>query len=325
MSGSASWLAVLSAALAIDRLVGDPAWLWRRAPHPVALVGRLIGRLDGRFNRGSLPFSEQRRRGVLVVASLVALGAAAGLLLEWALGSIRFGLAIEAVVVAILLAQKSLVDHVSAVARALAAGDVDGGRESVARIVGRDVAALDEAGVARAAIESAVENFSDAVLAPALWYIALGLPGLFVFKIVSTADSMIGHRSPRYVAFGWAAARLDDLLNLVPARLSAALIALAATLTGRHGRAALESAFREASWHRSPNAGWPEAAAAGALGVALGGPRRYGERSVDGAWFNAAGRYGAGAGDVRAALRLIDGAWAILLAASFLIAFLIGR
>jgi adenosylcobinamide-phosphate synthase len=325
VSGPASWLAVLSAALVVDRLVGDPRWLWQHVPHPVALVGRLIHRLEGKLNQSALPFAERKRRGVLAMAILAALGAAVGLLFDRALASIPLGMAIEAVLVAVLLAQKSLIDHVSAVERALAAGDLAAGRESVSLIVGRDVSVLDEAGVARAAIESAAENFSDAVVAPALWYALLGLPGLFVFKIASTADSMIGHRSPRYQAFGWAAARLDDLLNLVPARLSAALIALAALLTGGNGKAALSTALRDASLHKSPNAGWPEAAAAGALGLALGGPRRYGEVNIDGAWLNAEGRHDAGHRDIRAALRLIDAAWAVLLAVTLLTAFWIGR
>jgi adenosylcobinamide-phosphate synthase len=219
--------------------------------------------------------------------------------------------------VAILLAQKSLVDHVAAVARALA-GDLDEGRAAVAKIVGRDVSALSKAGVARAAIESLAENFSDGVVAPALWYVLLGLPGLLAYKAVNTADSMIGSFAPRYEAFGWAAARFDDLLNLAPARLSALIIMAAALIVGLDGGAAGRIAERDASRHRSPNAGWPEAATAGALGLALGGPRRYGDLEVDGTWLNPEGRHDATPQDIDAAIRLIDAAWAIVVAAAAL-------
>jgi adenosylcobinamide-phosphate synthase len=172
---------------------------------------------------------------------------------------------------------------------------------------------LDEPGIARAAIESAAENFSDAVVAPAFWYLLLGLPGLLIYRAVNTADSMIGHRTPRYLAFGWAAARFDDFLNLVPARLSALLIVATAAMAGCDARAAVRAARQDAPKHKSPNAGWPEAALAGALGLALGGPRRYGSEAVDGAWLNAAGRPDASPDDIGAAVRLIDGAWALLL------------
>jgi hypothetical protein len=187
-------------------------------------------------------------------------------------------------------------------------------------IVGRDTSVLDGAGVSRAAIESAAENFSDGLVAPVFWYALLGLPGLLVFKVVNTADSMIGHRSPRYEAFGWAAARLDDLMNLIPARLSALLIAAAAALAGGAAGHAAAAAWHDARFHRSPNAGWPEAAAAGALGLALGGPRRYGNLIVEGAWLNGQGRSEAGPDDIFAAIRLIDTAWALLLTAVMLIA-----
>jgi adenosylcobinamide-phosphate synthase len=216
-------------------------------------------------------------------------------------------------VVAVFLAQKSLVDHVAATELGLSFGGLAAGRAAVAEIVGRDVSILDESGVSRAAIESAAENFSDGVVAPALWYLLLGLPGLFIYKAVNTADSMIGNRSPRYMAFGWAAARFDDLLNFVPARLSALLIVATAALAGCDARAAFVAARRDASKHKSPNAGWPEAALAGALGLALGGPRRYGREEVDGAWLNQSGRTEAAPDDIRAAIRLIDAAWALLL------------
>ena len=321
-------LPVLAAALLLDRLVGDPEWLWRRVPHPVVLIGQAIHRLEARLNVSDAPFWARRRRGALAVFVLVLAGGAAARLVGGGLAAMPFGFAAEAIVVSILLAQKSLVDHVSAVADALTNGGLPAARTAVARIVGRDVSALDEAAVARAAIESAAENFSDGVVAPALCYALFGLPGLIVFKIISTADSMIGHRSPRYEAFGWAAARLDDILNFIPARFSAILVAAAAAMAGGNPREAIACALRDAKLHKSPNAGWPEAATAGALGLALGGPRRYGDAAIEGAWLNLGGRREAGPADIRAAVRLIDWAWGLLLTATIfgaLIALWIGR
>jgi adenosylcobinamide-phosphate synthase len=208
-----------------------------------------------------------------------------------------------AVVSSSLLAQRSLDAHVRAVALALSAS-LEEGRREVAKIVGRDVARLDAAGVSRAAIESLAENFSDGVVAPALFLSFFGLPGALLYKAVNTADSMIGHRSERYAAFGWAAARCDDLLNLLPARLSAALIvAAAATIPEASALDAMETARRDASQHASPNAGWPEAAMAGALGLALGGPRAYGGAEIQGATLGS-GRREAGPRDIFLALAI---------------------
>ncbi len=324
MTWAAMTFVALSAALLLDRIIGDPPAIWSRVPHPVVLVGRLIDRLDVRLNDAALPPAAQRRRGVAATAALVALAGGAGLGLSLALSFVPFGRGVEAILLFTLLAQKSLVDHVEAVGRALlSGGGVAGGRQAVAQIVGRDVSCLDEAGVSRAAMESAAENFSDGVVAPAFWYALLGLPGVFIYKAVNTADSMIGHRSAKYEAFGWAAARLDDALSFIPARLSALLIAAAAALSGCDVRGAARAAWRDASKHKSPNAGWPEAALAGALGVAFGGPRRYGETEVDGAWLNAAGRRAAGPADILAAIRLIDAAWALLLILSALAALIL--
>ena len=309
-----SHMVVLLAALVLDRLFGDPPWLWNRVPHPVALMGRLIGALDTRLNNPALPFSTRRTRGAFAAGFLAMAGACLGAAIWAILSSVPFGLAVEAVLASVLLAQRSLVEHVRAVARRLRSEGLAGGREAVALIVGRDVQYLDHAGVARAAIESAAENFADGVVAPAFWYAAFGLPGLIVFKLVNTADSMIGHLSPRYHAFGWAAARLDDLLNLIPARLAAALIAGAAAIMGGNSRKAFAAAWRDAHLHRSPNAGWPEAAAAGALALALGGPRNYGGTPVDGAWLNRDGNAEAGPADILRATRLIDAAWGLMVA-----------
>jgi adenosylcobinamide-phosphate synthase len=297
-------LLVLILALALDLVLGEMPAPWRVVPHPVAWVGAAIQWLDRHLNREERGASARRMRGILCVAALTAAAAAAGFALHAALGALPLGWVAEALVVAVLLAQKSLFDHVARVGASLQREGLAGGREAVRHIVGRDPMSLDEHGVARAAIESLAENFNDGVVAPALWYAVLGLPGLFVYKTANTLDSMIGHRSPRHLYFGWCAARLDDVLNLVPARLTAVLIAVAALALPRvSGRAAFVTMLRDASKHRSPNAGWPEAAAAGALGLALGGPRHYGGALVADAWLGA-GRARATPNDVTLALRL---------------------
>jgi adenosylcobinamide-phosphate synthase len=318
MSDTATSFLILALALSIDRVGGDPPWFWQRAPHPVVLMVRAIGFLDRRLNPGGGSFEKGRRRGILALLLASALVAMVGLLLALAVKRLPYGWIVEAFAVAIFLAEKSLIDHVARVEQELVTGGTPGGRRAVAEIVGRDVSILDSAGVARAAIESAAENFSDGVVAPAFWYLLLGLPGLLVYKLVNTADSMIGNRSPRHVAFGWAAARFDDLLNFVPARLSALLIALTAALMRLDGGSAVAIARRDAPEHKSPNAGWPEAAVAGALGLALGGPRRYGKEEVDGAWLNLGARSAAAPRDIGAAIRLIDSCWASLVVLSAL-------
>jgi adenosylcobinamide-phosphate synthase len=207
-----------------------------------------------------------------------------------------------------LIAQRSLYQHVVRVRTAFADGGLAEARRAVSMIVGRDPDQLDEAGVCRAAIESCAENFSDGVVAPVFWLALLGLPGLIAYKAINTADSMIGHLSPRYASFGWAAARLDDLVNLIPARLSGLLVAAVAPVAGGATATALKMMWRDAAKHRSPNAGWPESATAGALGLALAGPRRYGERVVDDAFLNAGARKEATAGDIGRALDLLNAA-----------------
>ncbi len=316
-------LAVLLAALALDRLVGEPDALWRRLPHPVVLFGRAIGAADRWLNRDGWSEGGRALAGLAAILVLLVLAAAAGAGLEAVARALPLGEALVVAAAAVLLAHKSLVEHVAAVADGLADGGLEGGRRAVGLIVGRDPAMLDEAGVARAAVESAAENFSDGVVAPAVWFAILGLPGLLAYKMLNTADSMIGHRTPRHRAFGRAAARLDDLANLVPARLSALLLLLAGGAAGRQG---LRTVLSDAPRHRSPNAGWPEAAMAAALGLALGGPRRYGgEGEVAGAWLNGDGRRAASAADIRRALAVLDRAgllhgalYALLLAAALI-------
>lgn len=291
---------ILIAALILDALLGEPRWIWDRLPHPAVLMGRLIGWADRRFNQEP----GRRAKGVALIVALT-LGA-------WGAGSAIAALpdfgTLEILLTAILLAQRSLVTHVRAVAQALRLSLGDG-RRSVAMIVGRDTGALDRAGVSRAAIESAAENLSDGVIAPALFGLVFGLPGLLVYKVVNTADSMIGYRTDRHRDFGWAAARFDDLLNLIPARLTAALIALGHGLL--HHWPAIA---RDAALHRSPNAGWPEAAMARALNVALAGPRSYDGQMRDYPFVHPAGNRAAGPEDIDRACRALWRAWALFFA-----------
>lgn len=303
---------ILAVALAVDALLGDPDGVWRRLPHPVALVGRLIAFFDRALNRKHLPPLLLTILGAVAVVLLVAVAAAVGYGLEYGFRLLPYGWIGQTAVAAILLAGRSLYDHVAAVATAFDTGGLQDARDAVSRVVGRDPASLDEPGVARAAIESAAENFSDGLVAPALWFAALGLPGLLAYKAINTADSMIGHRTARHRHFGWAAARLDDLVNLPASRFAGALLALAAPLAGGAVGAAFGTMRREAPNHRSPNAGWPEAAMASALGIALAGPRRYRGQLVDDPYVNGAGRKRATPGDIRRALRVYLGGWAIL-------------
>ena len=296
---------IAAAAMALDWLVGDPAWLWRGVlRHPVVLVGGAIAWLEGRHNRPETSDRARRWLGALVVALVVGCAALIGWAISWLVASVPYGWALELVLVAILVAQRDLFDHVRHVGRALARDGLEGGRAAVARIVGRDPDSLDHHGVLRAGIESLAENFSDGVIAPLVWYLVLGPIGICAYKAVNTLDSMIGHRSPRFLAFGMAAARLDDAANLVPARLSGVLFALAALFVPKaRPLAALTTMWRDAVKHRSPNAGWPEAAMAGALDLALAGPRRYHGTYVTDDWIGA-GRARVELPDLRRALAL---------------------
>lgn len=302
MLGSAE---ILLLALGLDALIGDPAALYARLPHPVVVIGRGIGSLDRHLNRIQDSAEMRRAAGIAASLILVALSFAVGWLVQRWLHSLPGGWIAEALLISAFLAQNSLYRHVAAVARGLTNEGLAGGRRAVSRIVGRDPESLDEPGVSRAALESLAENFSDGVTAPLFWALLLGLPGILAYKAVNTADSMIGHRTPRHLAFGWASARLDDLLNLVPARLAALALILAAFAMPQASPArALRAVRQDARHHRSPNAGWPEAAMAGALGLALAGPRCYGGEIVEDRWMNADGRRDANSRDIRRGLAL---------------------
>ncbi|MGZ2483864.1 adenosylcobinamide-phosphate synthase [Rhizobium pisi] len=313
-------LLVLLLALLLDRLMGDPQWLWSRLPHPVVLFGEAISFADRKFNNASLKGSQCRMNGVAAILALLLVAVIAGIVFNrfFALFG-PIGILLETGLVAIFLAQKSLADHVGAVAAALRDEGLAGGRAAVSRIVGRDPETLDEPAVCRAAIESLAENFSDGVVAPALWYAVFGLPGLLAYKMLNTADSMIGHKSEKYIDFGWASARLDDLANWPAARLSILLIAAGAWL--RRGtsacREAIRVAIRDGGLHRSPNSGRPEAAMAGALNVQLAGPRIYGGVVVTEPMINNPGRDLATSRDVEDGISVFHASCTVLAGMTF--------
>lgn len=290
--------ALLIPALLLDAALGEPKWLWDRVPHPAVLMGRAVGYADAQLNKGA----DRKTKGIV---AMVILGVGA-LVTGWFIAALPdFGL-FEVIVAAMLLAQRSLVSHVQAVADALRLSIGDA-RQMVARIVGRDVAALDGPAISRAAIESAAENLSDGVIAPAFWFLIGGLPGLMLYKVTNTADSMIGHRSPRYEQFGWAAARFDDLLNWIPARLTAVLIALS------HLWFDPAPILRDAPLHRSPNAGWPEAAMAVVLNTSLSGPRSYDGQMRDFPWVWPEGQRDIGPAQIDGAVSALWRAWGLML------------
>ena len=301
-------------AMLFELAVGYPQPVYRAIGHPVTWIGGLIALLDAKFNRPEMTSRRRRLAGVAALVLLVALTGAVAAAVQWLLGP-DVGLVATAILASTLIAQRSLGRHVRDVADALEGNGIEAGRKAVSQIVGRDTAVLDEAGVSRAAIESLAENFSDGVTAPAFWLAVAGLPGAAVYKAVNTADSMIGHRTEKHEAFGWAAARLDDLINLPASRLTALLIVVAAWFDREAdaGRA-WAAVRRDARRHRSPNAGWPEAAMAGALGLSLAGPRSYGGVTVTDAEMGAGGRREATANDIRRALRLYRIADAMLIA-----------
>jgi len=292
-----SLAAILALAMVIDALTGEPKPIWSRLQHPAVLMGKAVGWADARMNHGK----GRLVTGALALAGLVALAWIAGDLIA------RLGWLAEAIAAAILLAQRSLVDHVRAVADALHLS-LENGRAAVARIVGRDTAEMTGPEVARAAIESAAENLSDGVIAPAFWFLLLGLPGLAAYKMVNTADSMIGYRTPRHEQFGKPAARFDDLLNWLPARITGLLLFLT-----RHRPGGWSIVRRDAGKHRSPNAGWPEAAMAVGLGVALSGPRRYHGEPVDYPFVNESGAREIGPAEIDTAVVSLWRAWAAAL------------
>lgn len=326
-------LGILLTGLILDRLVGDPPAVWKRLSHPVVVMGWAIDGLDRRLNRTDFTPETRRRAGFFALGILLLGALLIGNFVAALADAFGFvGMIVEAAIVAVFLAHKSLVDHVRAVATALRTGGLPAGRQAVSQIVGRDPEGLDASGVVRAALESLAENASDGVVAPALWYLVFGLPGLFAYKVVNTADSMIGHMNTRYRDFGYASAKLDDLMNFVPARATAVLFAMASSFDRLSGpkrspgfRKTMAVTRRDAPKHRSPNAGWPEVAMAVGLGVSLGGPRRYGELIVDAPLLNPAGRREVTPEDLDQAIKALDRGMTIVTAVIALaLAFAIG-
>ncbi len=296
----------------VDGAFGEPDWIYRRLPHPIVLIGRAISWLEKRLLDLRKTPGHQFVSGMALTLLLVGAAAGLGCWIQNALARVPGGWIALGLLMSVFIAHRSLIEHVRAVADGLD-GDLETGRKAVARIVGRDPETLDRAGVSRAAVESLAENFADGVVAPVFWVALLGLPGLIAYKSVNTLDSMIGYRSARHLYFGRCSARLDDVANLIPARLSALVIAIAA-VGPRKALDAIRTAFDQASHHRSPNAGWPEAAMAGALRIKLAGPRRYAEGIVDDP-FIGAGSPDLDAGDIRRALNLAWRSWIVLLIA----------
>jgi adenosylcobinamide-phosphate synthase len=312
-------------AVATEAIIGYPDVFYRFVGHPVTWIGRLIAWCDEAWNSPTLSFEARRWRGIAMLLLLLATAIAAGIAITAVLAHVFpaiLALTLGGILASSLLAQRSLDAHVAAVARALERDGLAAGRQAVSQIVGRETKNLDEAAVCRAAIESLAENFSDGVVAPLLWMVLAGLPGALAYKAINTADSMIGHKSPRHLAFGWASARFDDLLNLPASRLSALWLMLAAALLGLSPRGALATVWRDAGHHRSPNAGWPEAAMAGALGIRLSGPRIYDGVPVEERWVGK-GNSNLTARDIWVALKLYRMACSLQIAvlAVFVLAF----
>ena len=309
LSGTAC---LLLAAMLFDAVIGDPRWLYRIVPHPTVVMGRVLSFCDGRFNRSSFGATGRRVAGAVSTVAIVVSFGLLGALISVGLSHWQSGFWVEALLVSVLIAQNSLYRHVADVTGALERDGVEAGRSAVAHIVGRDPESLDGHGVARSAVESLAENFGDGVVAPVLWGLILGLPGIVAYKALNTADSMIGHLDHRYREFGWAAARLDDVANWVPARVAGFLLAVSGIQRGAgRTRDALEVMWRDGGTHRSVNAGYPEASMAGALGLRLAGPRRYQGVVTDDPWLGH-GSIEATAADIRRGLRVYVGACLLL-------------
>ncbi|MCZ4280728.1 adenosylcobinamide-phosphate synthase CbiB [Kiloniella laminariae] len=311
----------LIAAIVIDAAVGDPARLYKIVPHPVVLIGKAIEFMESWLNQPKKSRFARIILGTVLALTIITASTAVGLILSYLLGQVPHGWIIESLLASSLIAYRGLGKAVQHVATELALG-LKPGRLAIRHLVGRDPDSLNEAGISRAAIESMAENFSDGVVAPVFWFALFGLPGICAYKAVNTLDSMIGHKNERYEAFGKFAARLDDVVNLIPARLAGLFFVLAALLVpGASARRGLKIMFRDAGLHRSPNAGWQEAAVAGALGFALAGPRTYPGYVVNDPFMGDGGRKDLDAPDIRQALKLYLGAgfWMLTTVAALLL------
>jgi adenosylcobinamide-phosphate synthase len=310
--------AAAALALLVERLFGYPKPLYDKIGHPVEWFGTVLKKLEALLYDPQAEPLQARLRGLAVLLALLLIVTIPAVFVASILSTLKFGWIVEALLATALIAQHSLYEHVSAVGKGLDIS-LNEGRKAVAKIVGRDPAALDESGIVKGALESLAENASDGIVAPVLWYALLGLPGIVAYKAINTADSMIGHKSERYIYFGWAAARLDDLINLPASRLTGFLFAAAAAWNDQErGKLAVLAMWRDAPKHQSPNAGWPESALAASLGVKFGGPRSYEGARVDLPWMGE-GRETLNRDDIRKGLRLYGTAMTFLL---FLAVFL---
>lgn len=308
-------LALLLLAMAVEAYVGEAHFIFRFIPHPVAIIGNLIGALDGKLNRERRSPMDRAVRGFITVMIVVGLCGAFGCAVTWLSSNHPWGWIIEFLLVVTLITQRALYNAVRRVGVSLRGDNLEASRDAVSHVVGRDPAHLDAHGIARAAIESLAENFGDGVVAPVFWYTLFGFPGLVVYKAINTMDSMIGYKTPQYQAFGFSAARIDDIVNIIPARLAGMFLSIAAAFvpTASPFKAA-KVMLRDSGRHRSPNAGWPEGAVAGALDLALAGPRRYPARVAKDPWIGD-GTAKATHRDIRRALYLyvvaclINAAW----------------
>jgi adenosylcobinamide-phosphate synthase len=286
-------LLILVLAIVLDMSVGDPDWIWRKLPHPVVFFGKIISTLDRHLNRIRDNRRMRKRFGILALIIMLALVLIIGVVLSSVFRQFGvIGFVIEVIIVAMLIAQKSMSDHIKNIIAPLSSGDIKGARYAVSMIVGRQTSEMNASDVTRSSIESLAENFSDGVVAPIFWYALLGLPGILMYKMLNTADSMIGHKTVEYEDFGWASAKLDDLANWLPARLSSLLIAVSALILigPKSFKNVIWTVLNNSSLHRSPNAGWPETAMAGALGIVLSGPRIYGQQTSPELYLNPTGR-----------------------------------
>lgn len=313
---------LIGCAIALDMVIGEPSFLWSRLPHPVVLFGKAISALEAKGNQRRYRGRQRRLFGLGAIIIWICLASFIGALLSSGLSYLPVILhfVIETIIVAILLAGRSLYDHIKAVMMPLEQGDLPSARWAVGMIVGRDTTSLNKDEIARAAIETGAENLSDGVIAPALWYLIGGLPLLLAYKMINTADSMVGYKSSRYYAFGWGSAIIDDIVNFFPARLTALLIILVASFKKR-ARIAYEVVRRDADKHASPNAGYPESAMAGALDIRLGGPRQYHGKWLDLPSMNAQGRENLEAQDIEASLRILWSSLSLATVICFTIAF----
>ena len=312
-------LTILIIALLIDVIIGDPIWLWKWTGHPVAWFAKFILLFNKIRGTSSSPINV-KVLGMCGIFTLTLVAILVGIMLVKFLSDTLWGLIVSGVIASIFIAQKSLYSHVKQVHKALTSNDLDQSRKQVAKIVGRAPQKLDKSGVARATIETTAENISDGIIAPIFWCLLFGLPGLLAYKAINTADSTIGYKNEKFKNLGWATARLDDLVNYLPARLSGLLIAMCAPLTNGSIKTALSTMFKDARQHNSPNAGWPEASMAGILGIALAGPRIYTTHTEDGNWINGSGRMIVSPVDVKNTLKILVAVCVLLF---FILTFLL--